>query len=76
MSLKQTLIAADQLVNALLGGYADETLSSRAWRARYKYPWLYKTIDVIFWWDPCHCYESFNNERIRLQLPPEFRQPL
>lgn len=30
--LKQVLIAFDQLINALLGGWADETLSSRAWR--------------------------------------------
>lgn len=73
MSLKQTLIAADQLVNAILGGYADETLSSRAWRMRHKRSWLYKIIDVIFWWDPNHCYESFNSERIRRQLPPELR---
>ena len=28
----QLLIAADQLINALLGGYPDETLSSRIYR--------------------------------------------
>ena len=76
MSLKQTLIAIDQLVNAVLGGYADETLSSRAWRMREKRPWLYKTIDIIFWFDRNHCYESFNSERIRSQSPPELRQSL
>lgn len=29
---KQVLIALDQLLNTLFRGYADETLSSRAWR--------------------------------------------
>lgn len=30
--LKQVLIAIDQLLNALLGGYADESLSSHCFR--------------------------------------------
>lgn len=30
--LKQVLIAFDQLINALLGGWADESLSAHAWR--------------------------------------------
>ena len=30
--MKQILIAVDQLANAVIGGWADETLSSRAWR--------------------------------------------
>lgn len=29
---KRTLIAVDQLINTLLGGYPDETLSSRCYR--------------------------------------------
>lgn len=32
--LKQVLIALDQLLNTLFKGYADETLSSRAYRLR------------------------------------------
>ena len=28
----QILVAFDQLINTCIGGYADETLSSRAWR--------------------------------------------
>lgn len=73
MWLKQTIIAIDQLVNALLGGWADETMSSRAWRLRHTRPWIYKTIDLIFWWDPDHCYKSWLSERRRLQQAPEFR---
>ena len=73
MWLKQTAIALDQLGNAILGGWADETLSSRAWRLRHKHPQLYKTIDKIFWWDPQHCYHSWLSERRRMQMAPEFR---
>ena len=32
----QILVAIDQVFNALLGGMADETLSSRAYRAEQK----------------------------------------
>lgn len=34
MSLKQIAIAFDQLLNAMLGGMADETLSARAHRTQ------------------------------------------
>lgn len=34
--MQQFLIAADQLINTLLGGMADETLSARAHRMRTK----------------------------------------
>ena len=30
--MKQILIAIGQLANTVIGGWADETLSSRAWR--------------------------------------------
>ncbi len=36
--MKQVAIAIDQLLNALLGGWADETLSARMWRHR-GLPW-------------------------------------
>lgn len=72
MWLKQTIIAIDQLANAILGGWADETLSSRAWRNRDKHP-TYKLIDAVFWWDPQHCYHSWLSERRRTQCAPEFR---
>ena len=32
----QILVALDQLINTLIGGYADETLSSRAHRRRLR----------------------------------------
>lgn len=67
----QTLIALDQLVNAFFfGGWADETLSSRAYR---EFPRLAKIIDTLLWFDPKHCEASFNSERDRAQAPPELR---
>ncbi len=73
MSIKQVLVAVDQLINAIFGGYADETLSSRAWRARDKQPWLYKSIDKLFFWDVSHCCQSYYSEKLRRQFPPELR---
>ena len=74
--MKQILLALDQLLNALLGGWADETLSSRAWRmddgvgswARTR-----KSIDRVFFWQKDHCYEAWLSERLRLHFPPELR---
>lgn len=71
--MKQVLIAFDQLVNAVFGGWADESLSSRAWRTRDQHPYLYRVIDAIFFWDVNHCEESYQSERDRIHLPPELR---
>ena len=71
MRLKQILIAIDQLANAIIGGWADETLSSRAWREDRRR--LVVVIDCIFFWEDRHCEASYISERQRLQLPPEFR---
>jgi hypothetical protein len=68
--LLQVLIALDQLANTLLGGWADETLSSHAHR---RHPQLAKLIDALFWFDSDHCRQSFESERLRLQAPPESR---
>ena len=66
---KAVLIAFDQLVNAIGGGWPDETLSSRAWR------WHRRVIDCVaaLLGDKNHCEESFNSERLGRQLPPEAR---
>lgn len=47
--MKQVLIAIDQLANAIIGGWADETLSSRAWREDRRR--LVVVIDCIFFWE-------------------------
>ena len=74
----QVLIALDQLVNALLGGWADETLSSRAWRTEAKGRlcgrMLRPVIDALAWpFEREHCRASFESERAQRQQPPEMR---
>ena len=76
--LLQVFIALDQLVNALLGGWADETLSSRAWRMEVKdRPWgrvMRPLIDVLASpFERDHCRLSFESEREQRQHPPELR---
>ena len=75
--LQQVAISVDQLVNALLGGWADETLSSCAWRMeRAGRPWGRITrplIDALFFFQPGHCRAAFDAERQRVQAPPETR---
>ena len=51
------LLAVDQLINTLLLGHPDETISSRLGRAHvegYRYFWveyLRKLVDKLFWFD-------------------------
>lgn len=72
---KAVLIAVDQLVNALLAGFPDETLSSRAWRWEKDgvRSWPRRVFDRLFFWEPNHCRESYQSEREGRQLPPELR---
>lgn len=69
--IKQILIAADQLANALLGGYADETISARAWRSNWT--WRIAIIDWLFR-DPNHCKNSYYAEVWRKQLPEMYNK--
>lgn len=80
--LVQLFIAVDQLLNAILFGYADETLSARSYRAwrddkifgRISMP----VIDILFFWqkqpnDRGHCYNAYLKEKEKRGLPPEYR---
>ena len=73
--LKQVLIAFDQLINALLGGWANESLSAHAWRQHLegKRNWPYLLIDAILFFDGNHCRTSYESELERTQLPPSMR---
>jgi len=74
---KQILIALDQSLNAILGGWADETLSSRAHRRRLAgKPRLANALDWLFRLvgDEDHCRASYYSEVKRLQAPPELRE--
>ena len=73
----QILIALDQLINALIGGTADETLSARAHRMRVKWHrywgWTAGAIDKLFFWQRGHCHAAYQREHERKDLPHEYR---
>jgi hypothetical protein len=75
MRLYEIAVALDQLVNAVLGGYADETMSARCWRLRSArpYSWLRRAVDLLFWFQKNHCQTAYESERLRSQLPAEYR---
>ena len=71
--IKQVLIALDQLLNALVGGMADETLSARAHRQRLKgNPLVANVIDTVLFFDRDHCKEAYLSEVNRKQLPKDY----
>lgn len=72
---KKILTGIDQLLNALLAGWPDETLSSRAcrWDVDGVRKWPRKAIDTMFFWEKNHCWESYRSEWERRQMPPELR---
>ncbi len=80
----QIAIAFDQLINALIPpidgtvGYADETLSARAYRAHRDGKILGKLfmrpIDLLFFWQgPGHCKNAYVNEFARKNYPSEYQ---
>ena len=79
MVIKQVAIALDQLFNTLVdNGFADETLSARAYRMTdTSIGWrdLHEAIDWIFkqFGYHNHCYESYLAEINRSQLPKEYQ---
>lgn len=78
----QVLIALDQLVGAVFGGWADETMSSRLYRLdRDRRPWgriLRPAVDAVarvLFRQQHHCCQAYAAERARSQCPPEERTP-
>jgi hypothetical protein len=69
-------LAIDQLVNALLGGYADESLSARAYRRRSEPLWrlLVRLLDWMFFWHAAHCEGAYWAEKKGRHLPKEYRE--
>ena len=73
---EQIPIAIDQLVNTICGGWADETISSRAHRMQGKsetWAKLRKVIDGLFRWQKDHCQTAYESELQRRHFPPEMR---
>ncbi len=72
----QILLAIDQLINTALWGWADESLSARAWRNQHKKRRFFiavKVINSVFFWQKNHCQEAYSSEKKRRQLPTEYR---
>lgn len=74
------LIAIDQLFNALTGGAADETFSSRCYRSavlakqpKLKWRIAYKVVNALFF-DTTHCKTAYESEVNRRQYPAEFSE--
>lgn len=77
--LYHVLIALDQLVNAMTGGCADETFSSRCYRGAVlsqapKKRWrvLYRLVNGLFF-DKNHCKTAYESELSRKQYPKAFQ---
>ena len=61
---KSVCIAADQLINAVLGGRPSETLSVRAYRlgvldGRTGWRRVVWFINKLFWWQKNHCRGAY-----------------
>lgn len=65
----RVLVGFNQLVNTLLGGWPDETLSSRAYRQHLRgRNFLRNFINTLFFWQNDHCKLAYEEELDRLQL--------
>lgn len=75
---KRVLISIDQVLNAIIGGQPDETLSARAWRLRSQSRLWGSTrlvIDALFSpFEREHCRLSFESEMARRHLPGAYRE--
>lgn len=74
------LIGIDQLLNAVFGGHADETFSSRCYRGavlkanpKKRWRFWYAVVNGLFF-DKNHCKTAYESEVNRKQYPPEFQE--
>ena len=69
-------LALDQLLNAILGGYPDESVSARAyrWDRDGKRSWPKKCINGLFFWQQDHCRSAHHTEVDLRHFPPEYRE--
>lgn len=72
----RVLVSVTQLINSILGGYPDESTSSRAYRLRRNFFWGFamNIIDKAFFWEDEHCKNAYLSEAAYRQMPPEFRK--
>ena len=68
--LKNILTAISQLLNSVLAGNPDQTISGRVGYKAYitrSWYWLFIEwgINTLFWFDPEHCFKSIQWDRIK-----------
>lgn len=72
----QVTIALDQLINALTGGTADETISSRCFRLNHEKAYRYAEIFINLLFLPFqgfnHCEKAYIKEVTGRHLPTKF----
>lgn len=53
--------AFSQLLNSIIGGNPNESVSGRAYRTRETQPWksVYNAINAIVFWQEDHCKQAF-----------------
>ena len=68
-------LGLDQLLNAIIGGYPDESLSARAyrWHRDGKRSWPKRCINAMFFWMKDHCKSAYKCEVELRHMPPEYR---
>lgn len=69
-------LAFDQLLNALMGGMPDESVSAHAyrWHRDGKRSWPYRVINAMFFWQKDHCKSAYHCEQELRHFPPEYRE--
>ena len=68
--VSNVMVGIDQIINTLFFGEPDETISSRAGKARelgsYKWTLVAEFVDVICWmFERDHCRKSMERDRIK-----------
>lgn len=72
--ITNVLIGFDQFINVLFLGQPDETISSRAWRCKDVssfWRFMRKFIDLLFFFQPQHCFKAYLEELNRKQIQLE-----
>lgn len=76
--LWEIILALDCLANAVLFGWSDETLSSRAHRTSVDgkiFGKFFKPIiNFLFFWQDDHCGQAYLDDLERRKNPPEKRK--
>lgn len=64
------IICGSQVLNTIIGGHPDETISARSWRKQNKI--FIFIINTIFFWQKNHCRGAYHQEMIRKHQHNEY----